>query len=396
MNDKDLAKLKAYVEIDPTKKTNQQSIADLCKAIQNVEIALPIYQRDVSWKLQKMVDLFNYQLYGKAAVSPISLNDVSSNRNPEVLISFLNREELAYDQVSQVKYSVIDGQQRLTTNYKAYTNSPDLDNVVLDIKKGKFIIIDEPEKKYQIKVGKLYNQRDQEIYDELARKNFEDPVKMVLFKVRAKFSSYKYTINIAENLNIEEQINWFEVLNNAGSKISDLELTLSKSKLHFDIYSLFFKPYVNKIIESNKQFEERLFKIHSTRESYPLVALNPSLEIILEKKHKNNYAPVASDKKPDIVSRLSSEQMTKCIELTNEALDKTLKFIKLNNLDDKVTRIEYINYLIGFFVNNPIELNDTDNLKLKDWFCKINFANMTNPERREAYQELLILLKVNS
>lgn len=35
-----------------------------------------------------------------------------------------------------------DGQQRLTTNYKAYINSNEFRNVVLDLAEGKFRIVD--------------------------------------------------------------------------------------------------------------------------------------------------------------------------------------------------------------------------------------------------------------
>ena len=36
--------------------------------------------------------------------------------------------------------SVVDGQQRLTTNYKAYCNHPGFKSVVLDLGKGEFVI----------------------------------------------------------------------------------------------------------------------------------------------------------------------------------------------------------------------------------------------------------------
>ncbi len=53
--------------------------------------------------------------------------------------------------------SVVDEQQRLTTNYKAYCNHPDLKNVVLDLGKGEFVINIESCKKNQILVGILLN-----------------------------------------------------------------------------------------------------------------------------------------------------------------------------------------------------------------------------------------------
>ena len=38
------------------------------------------------------------------------------------------------------QFSVVDGQQRLTTNYKAFCNNDDLRDIVLDLGSGKFVI----------------------------------------------------------------------------------------------------------------------------------------------------------------------------------------------------------------------------------------------------------------
>ena len=62
---------------------------------------------------------------------------------------------------------------------------------------------------------------------------------------------------MAEN----EQIEWFEVLNNAGSKVSLIELALSKLKMHdFDIYSGFITPYKDMVKDYG--FDELLFSFH--------------------------------------------------------------------------------------------------------------------------------------
>ncbi|MDJ8951191.1 hypothetical protein PTL49_15090, partial [Clostridium perfringens] len=65
---KNLEKIAGF---NPTKRTYQISILNICEKIENQEITLPLYQRDVSWTLQKSVDLMNYQLLGKAPVAPI-------------------------------------------------------------------------------------------------------------------------------------------------------------------------------------------------------------------------------------------------------------------------------------------------------------------------------------
>lgn len=48
----------------------------------------------------------------------------------------MNRE--LFPNVERGQYSVVDGQQRLTTNFKAYINHEDFRNIVLDLGKGVF------------------------------------------------------------------------------------------------------------------------------------------------------------------------------------------------------------------------------------------------------------------
>jgi hypothetical protein len=70
---KDLGK---YVDFDPTKESNPRAIRDLCSKIEEGEIVLPIFQTYIRWQIDKTIDLLNFQLRGKAAVSPISINKI--------------------------------------------------------------------------------------------------------------------------------------------------------------------------------------------------------------------------------------------------------------------------------------------------------------------------------
>lgn len=49
-----------------------------------------------------------------------------------------------------------------------------------------------------------------------------------LLLARTKILSYAYTVNMAEDLSEDEQITWFEVLNNAGSRVSISKCVLPK------------------------------------------------------------------------------------------------------------------------------------------------------------------------
>lgn len=53
------------------------SIMQMCEKIENQTISLPLYQRDLSWTLEKCIDLLNYQLLGKAPVEPILMNEIN-------------------------------------------------------------------------------------------------------------------------------------------------------------------------------------------------------------------------------------------------------------------------------------------------------------------------------
>lgn len=115
-------KLEVAAEFNPTKKSHQMTIFEMCKKIQNNKITLPLYQRDLSWTLNKAVDLFNYQLFGKAPVAPISLNQIS-NGEAVPQVSFLSRNIIDSDSILADHQSVVDGQQRLSTNFKSLLES---------------------------------------------------------------------------------------------------------------------------------------------------------------------------------------------------------------------------------------------------------------------------------
>ena len=85
---------------------------------------------------------------------------------------------------------------------------------------------------------------------------------------------------------------------------------------------------------------------------------------------------------------LSPEQLAKCFSMTLDALDRTLDFIHENDLKHP-TRIDYINYLLGYFIFHSGELSDADREKLIDWVDCVDFTNLSNTERREIFTALV-------
>lgn len=386
---------------NPTKRTYQISILNICQKIETEQITLPLYQRDVSWTLQKSVDLLNYQLLGKAPVAPISINEINKIENRPVhnhtsnstksdyvvQISFINREIVT--DIKKGQLSVADGQQRLTTNFKAYKNDNEFRNVVLDLTKGCFLIVEGSIKKNQIPVGMLLNKDDTTFFNYLNDNALlkQPQVMNLLLQIRNKLQGYNYTVNLAEDLTEDQQIEWFEVLNNAGSRVTRVQMRFSKLKANgIDIYNQYSKPFIDKI-ESSGFYD--LFPVKATEVSIPVAALNPSYEVILGKDHSLNYTPIPSDTRENQIALLDSLKIKDCLDLTLSSLDSALAFIDSNNLNQP-ERIDYITYLTGYFVfKNSNLLTESEKIELIEWYKTINFTNKSNSERREIFSDLL-------
>lgn len=379
--------LLAAANLNPTKNSRQEYIFTLCEHIERKELTLPLYQRDLSWTLYKCVELLNYQLLNKSPISAISINIINNTSREFAVpqVSFIERELLLETVRGQM--SVVDGQQRLTTNYKAYCNHPDLKNVVLDLGKGEFIINTEDYRKNQIPVGILLNKDDTKLIDYTEKnKALASPVVVnALLQIRNKIKTYQYTINFATDLSEDEQINWFEVLNNAGSRVSIIQMRFSKLKAHgIDIYTQYTHIYRNKVLDYGYDY----FTPQKANVSYPIAALNPAYEVLISGHHSNNFAPISSDTKENQLCNLSPEQLQKCFEVTLEALDSVLEFIENNNLK-KHNRSDYINYLIGYFVFHRQGITVEQENALIKWYNTVNFTNKSNTARRKIYSDLL-------
>lgn len=355
-----LLKLANY---DPTKESKQLNIFGLCSKIEKNNLSLPLYQRDMSWTLQKSISLLNFQLLVKSPVSPISVNIIEDINESVPQIQFLSREII---EISNGQYSVVDGKQRLTTNYKAYINHDDYKNIVLDLKKGKFILINSQIRKHQIPVGVLYH------YDEATLTKYISGNKFLslpeifsgLLQIRSKFKNYHYTINLSHDLFEDEQIEWFEVLNNAGSRVTTIQMRFSKLKAYgLDIYKDYANVYKQLVLDCG--FD--LFKPLSTDVSYPIAALNPIYEKEILTTHKNNFAPIPSDVKEDQLCNLNVDTLKEYCEITLEYLKKALSFIKDNGLRNP-ERVDYINYLIGYFIFHSDEDFINQKSDLISWY----------------------------
>lgn len=97
-----------------------------------------------------------------------------------------------------------------------------------------------------------------------------------------------------------------------------------------------------------------------------------------------------SDTKENQLCNLDTEKLRDCINLTLETLEKVLHFIADNDLKQP-DRVDYINYLIGYFIFNPSSMIEEQKTKIITWYNTVNFTNKSNTERRNIYTELLNL-----
>lgn len=383
MNIKINESLRLAAEKNPTKESRQMNISDLCKKIEDNTLTLPLYQRDVSWTKKQAIDLLNYQLLGKSPISAISINVINDKSIAVPQVSFITRELVNDYQNNQL--SVVDGQQRLTTNYKAYSNDKDFKDIFLDLGKGKFVQVDGVEKANQIPVGILLNKDDSVLFDYAEqKKGLTAKVINTLISVKQKIKNYNYTINSATDLTEDEQIKWFEVLNNAGSRVSVIQMKFANLKTQgIDIY----RDYTNIYKEKLEKAGYDLFKPQKTSVSYPIAALNPAYEIITKQGHNGNFAPIPSDTKEDRLCKLKPEELKECFKMTLEALDQTINFIN-DELSFKPDRIDYINYLLGY-ITYVGHLDQSDKKYLKNWCQKVDFTNQSNTTRRKIFTDLI-------
>ncbi len=380
--------LERFSTFDPTKESKPMSLGNLCKDIEENKLTLPIFQTYIRWKIEKSVELLNFQLSGKAAVSPISINIIENRDLAVPQVSFITRNLINNDDILG-KNSVNDGQQRLSCNFKAYIDHVDFKCIVLDITTGRFTINNEGLKKSQIPVGKLYN-KDPQVFKQYLIMNKELQVfeiQNLLTRIRNKFLGYYYTVNYARDLTEEEQREWFEVLNLAGSRITEIEIELTAMLVKgVDFYSEYADKFGEKLKESGFNY---LFVFKATEISIPLASLNPALEILKGKIHTSNFSPIPSDAKANLISKLNKDELLKVFNMTLDALQWAIEFIENNNLK-KPKRIDYLTYLLGAFIylgKKEASINQSE--YLTKLYNEVEYSNKDNGERRKIFDEFI-------
>ena len=378
--------LKHCLKYNPTDFSTTYGIKNLNKDIDSGKITIPIYQRDLSWSVQKCVDLLNFQLFGKSAISAISVLE-TDKRNKVKQISFITRKVIEDDELEISYKSIIDGQQRLSTNYMAYIGDNYLQNVYLDLGRGKFrIITDERIRDSFVPVNILLNKDRDLINNFIREKKYDYDAECIIKDIRSKMFDYKYILNNAKELSISEQIEWFKVLNNAGSNVTETQIALAK------IHDKGIDIYVDYIRKFNEMLSDKnIILKNSKMTSYhnnAITALNIPIMKAIGKKFALNFTPIPSDTKAGYLEKLSTEELKKLFTDALAALEKTLDFIESNKLTYP-DRIDYINYILSFFIFNSLFEEQEYKEYLINWYNTVSFNDLTNTQRRNVFESLI-------
>lgn len=377
--------LPKYADFDPTKESHTRAIKDLCNDIEMNNIVLPSFQTYIRWQIEKSIELLNFQLRGKAAVAPISINRIRYKGDVGTQITFINREPIPKDEIIN-KQSVVDGQQRLTCNYKAYSDHPDFKNIVFDITLGKFLLNIESLKDSQIPVGVLYNKDSNVLAKFIKKRAYLQPydISGLLGRVRNKFMGYYYTVNIANDLTETEQLEWFEVLNLAGTRVTGVQVQLTEMLVKgVDYYTEYAAKFLDCL--SDAELDDILVQ-KSTELSIPLAMLNPAIEVFQNRPHKNNFCPIPSDAKASLISKLEADELRSLFSIALKGLRQAINFIVDNKLE-RPSRIDYITYLAGTFMF--IGDNAYDEKPLIKWYNTVDFLDKGNSDRRVIFDKMI-------
>ncbi|MEZ9710598.1 DUF262 domain-containing protein [Vibrio breoganii] len=386
-------KLKVSAYSDPTKDTKINSIRTLNSMIDSNELVLPVFQTDIRWKEKEMLALYNYQLHSRAPVSPLSFNRIKSINAEMLNVTFIDREPLLDDALGGMNkdlFNVVDGQQRLTCNYKAYSNHKDVKHIYLDVTRGDFISKYDGEKRNKnlIPVGVLYNKNEDIFMNYIRDNNLDVYLIPLLLQVRTKFNNYNYSINNAQDLSFDEQIKWFEVLNLAGSRLPDIQMRLS----NLQVKSIdFYKDYSRQFVAIIENKFKGLFNNRATEVSIPLAALNTAYSMEAQVELKGNFSPIASDAKVKSICRLPKNIIEAMFTTTLNGMQEAVDFIEFHSLKPP-KRIDYLTYLQAYFTHHKatcLDLSTEQVSYLIHWYNSTNFSSLGNTERRKIFSQLL-------
>lgn len=205
--------LKAKLENTP--KINQEvfiNTKEICQLADAGKFEIPPFKVifDNAWDAEQKVAFLNSMLYSKMPPSTLAFNVDGSMPDLHTFLPNNQYHMSAFD-----KIEIIDGIQRINLLYDAWINNYTVKNIVLDLEEGKFRTTQATRLKPSLlPLGILLN-RDENIFSEYLRKiSDQKEAYFTLYSIRAKLlSNYNFSILTTQNQSLEEQRNWWHLLN---------------------------------------------------------------------------------------------------------------------------------------------------------------------------------------
>lgn len=376
-------KLERAAFTNPSSNVFTRSVEEICKLLISGAMVFFISIHENSWPTSRVVDYFNSMIFGNTPVSPIAINreTLSSYDDVPDIAPDISEGPVMISVSSQYRYVVIDGQQRVSSFHKAYTDDPDVSHIVLDLVSCKFKDVPVADED-QIPVGKLFNQDISKFFEYVSDRFSPEDINL-LNAIRSKFLGYSIVAMFGYDLFRDEQLEWFTRLNNAGSSMTEAEMLMFKlDAKDLNPYADYVRPYNNML--SSYGFDH-LLSSSRARTSYPLTSLNPAIEKMFRSGHKNNYTPIPSDVKIGVIDSFPPSDLKELFTQSLDALKWSLDFFK--NRKIRPTRMEYVTYISGFYLLREPTVASYD--MLEKWYRTTVFTDATNTQKRQIYADLL-------
>lgn len=208
------SKLREVLQYNSNQVITTYSIQSLCFMIDNNQLTMPDYKETVEWANNYKMDLFNYELFAKTPVTEILA--LSNNGNDNVpQLSIYSGREIPQSKLSDT-ISVLDGSQRLLTNYQAYINDQGVKNIALNLETPSFEIVTETTKTENLlPIGVLMN-HDLSLLSSwlIDHQEIDDEGQKIILGIRSKLMDCKLVVQVAEGLDRAEQLAYYKMLKN--------------------------------------------------------------------------------------------------------------------------------------------------------------------------------------
>lgn len=207
------SKLQEVLQYNSNQVITTYSIQNLCFMIDNDQLTVPSYKETAEWANRYKMDLFNYELFAKTPVTEILALSNNSSDNVSQL-SIYRGQEIPQNKLSDT-ISVLDGSQRLLTNYQAYINDQGVKDIALNLEVPRFEIIDgTTDTTNLLPIGVLMNHDLSLLSSWLIdhQDKIDDEGQKIILGIRSKLMDCKLVVQVAEGLDQTEQLVYYKML----------------------------------------------------------------------------------------------------------------------------------------------------------------------------------------